>query len=161
MNKNLVFSILILAAFFPATTSIASASSSETFDEILQPYEAIRLTLLEDSIEGIGEPATGIREIAEAAAKDAKTDDEIRPLLTRIVDSAGDLAEAEGIEAVRTAFYEMSKILVQYRSKVQGDNLPRVIYCPMAKKSWLQLEDEVGNPYHGQSMLRCGNDVSN
>lgn len=159
MNRNIVLSVLAVVLFIPSLA--VAASTSEVFDEIIQPYEAVRLTLLNDSIEGVGERATGIREIAETASKGVKTDEEIRPLLTKIASFAGDLAEAADIETTRTAFYEMSKILVQYRSKVEGDDLPRVIYCPMAKKSWLQLEEEVGNPYHGQSMAKCGNDVSN
>ena len=50
--------------------------------------------------------------------------------------------------------------MVQYRAQVEGDELPVVMYCSMAKKSWLQLAGgEIGNPYYGQSMARCGEAV--
>ncbi len=48
---------------------------------------------------------------------------------------------------------------MQYRSKLSGDDLPLVLYCPMVKKSWLQLAEKVGNPYEGKSMESCGNVV--
>ena len=157
MNKKpALVSILTLLTLAAA----AGASSSATFDEILKPYEAVRLALLEDTVDGVGERAAAIRKEAEAAADADSTADDVRPLLEKIAGFAGDLAEASDLETARGAFYEISKMLVQYRSKVSGDDLPVVMYCPMAKKSWLQLAGEVGNPYHGQSMPRCGNVVS-
>jgi hypothetical protein len=31
-----------------------------------------------------------------------------------------------------------------------------VVFCSMAKGSWLQKRGEVRNPYYGSSMLTCG-----
>ncbi len=31
-----------------------------------------------------------------------------------------------------------------------------VVFCPMAKKAWIQPEGEIGNPYLGQEMPTCG-----
>ena len=46
--------------------------------------------------------------------------------------------------------------MVRYRAEVEGER-PAVGYCPMAAKSWLQLDgEEIGNPYYGQSMASCG-----
>jgi hypothetical protein len=28
--------------------------------------------------------------------------------------------------------------------------------CDMAKESWLQEDDQIGNPYYGSEMYRCG-----
>ena len=157
MNKNLT-SILFLFALL-TMAAIATASSSSTFDEIMQPYEWIRLRLLNDSTEGIVEHAESLRKTASAAAEASAADEEVRPLLKKISGFAKELAAAEDIEASRQAFYEISKMLVQFRSKLSGDDLPSVMYCPMARRSWLQLDDEIGNPYHGQSMAACGNVV--
>lgn len=35
------------------------------------------------------------------------------------------------------------------------------MYCPMVKRSWLQPEGDVGNPYFGRKMPGCGNVVGN
>jgi hypothetical protein len=35
-----------------------------------------------------------------------------------------------------------------------------VVYCAMAEKVWIQPKGEIGNPYYGQSMARCGEVVS-
>jgi hypothetical protein len=44
-------------------------------------------------------------------------------------------------------------------AKAEGwKDLPgmKVAYCPMAKRSWIQKEDAIRNPYYGKSMLTCG-----
>ena len=157
MKKNLKLTVLFFALLAIATGSAASSASA--FGEIMQPYEKIRLSLMNDSVEGVGERAEAIRKVAESSASDASIGEEVRPLLAQISGLAKELATAQDIEASRQAFYEVSKILVQYRSKLPGDDVPSVMYCPMARRSWLQLTDEVGNPYYGQSMASCGNVV--
>ena len=37
---------------------------------------------------------------------------------------------------------------------------PAVAFCSMTQKVWLQPSGEIGNPYYGQSMARCGEFVS-
>ena len=144
--------VLTFAAFLFA--GAAGASSSAAFDTIMKPYGEIRQALLADSVEGVGERAKAIHEEAEASAETEAQ--EVRPLLAEVAAHAGDLAAAGDLEKAREAFHELSKILVQYRSKISGDDRPFVMYCPMLKKSWLQAEEELGNPYHGQSMASCG-----
>lgn len=151
MKKLLLHSLLFLGL-----AGAAGASSSAIFDEILEPYEEVRRLLLADSTDGIHEYAAMIRKTAETASEK----EEVRPLLPKIAVFAGDLATALDLATAREAFYELSKMLVQYRAQVSGDDLPVVMYCPMAKRSWLQPAGEaVGNPYHGRKMADCGNVV--
>jgi hypothetical protein len=49
--------------------------------------------------------------------------------------------------------------MVRWREMATGER-PRVAYCPMAKKPWLQDSEEIANPYYGSKMLRCGEIVS-
>ena len=49
--------------------------------------------------------------------------------------------------------------MVRYRQLVP-DPQPVVVFCSMAQKVWLQPKGEIGNPYYGSSMLRCGKVVS-
>ena len=32
----------------------------------------------------------------------------------------------------------------------------RLAFCPMARKSWIQEDGFISNPYHGSEMLDCG-----
>ena len=56
---------------------------------------------------------------------------------------------------MRETFKSLSKPMAMWgtMSKPQGIY---VVYCPMAKGSWLQKGKEIRNPYHGHEMLRCG-----
>lgn len=143
----------ILLPFLLLAAVPAGASSSEVFDSIMEPYEKARLILVDDSIAGVAALAEAVREAADVSSE---THTEVRALLPKIMSFADDLAAAEDLDTAREAFYELSKVLVRYRSKLTGTDLPLVMYCPMAEKSWLQVEEKVGNPYQGESMETCG-----
>jgi hypothetical protein len=155
--KRLKELTLILILLIPAVAaSAAAASSSESFDALMKPYEAICLALLADSNEGVAEEAETIASKAKEIAADEATPEEVTTLLPEVAGGARDLAEAADLAAAREAFYELSKLMVRYRAQVEGER-PVVVYCPMAAKSWLQpAAEEIGNPYYGQSMARCG-----
>ncbi len=148
MKRFLLISALVLFAL----TSAAAASTSPVFDKLISPYEKIRLALTEDSLEGVAEEAIAIRDTANASDPEAA---EAGELLPDIAELAGNLAVASELATAREAFSELSKVLVRYRSKVEGER-PAVLYCAMATQSWLQPAGEVGNPYYGQSMPNCG-----
>lgn len=122
------------------------------------PYEAIRQSLIADSVEGVAQHAKELAAGAAQLADQAGSDDE-RALMREIADASKALAAATGLEPTRDAFYAVSKPLVRYRELAEGDK-PIVVYCSMAKKSWLQPAGPIGNPYYGSSMLRCGSVVS-
>jgi len=160
--------VLVLAATLAGP---AAANDADAFDRITDRYETVRLALLADSTEGVQENAADIHRTAEnpaadfdaeAAGVDPAKAEQVRELLPEIVEAAGDLADAGDLQTARDAFYALSKPLVRYRAAVTDGDLPAVVYCPMAKRSWLQAEaDEIGNPYHGQSMAKCGEIVEN
>ncbi len=161
MKKRLTLWALALLITAGVASADPAATLGATFSELMKPYEQIRRGLLHDTVDGVAENASVIREQAGAATvgvppEGDERDEEIEQLLAEISASAGRLAEAPELEAAREAFYELSKTMVRYRSKVGGDELPVVAYCPMANKSWLQPEGEIGNPYYGQSMAACG-----
>jgi hypothetical protein len=154
-----------VAALF-AVPAVAGGSSA--FDTIEGHYEAIRLALLKDGTDGVAAHAKAI--IAEVAALEEEFDTnaagvageragECQSLLPSIGKAAGNLAGASDLAAARAAFGELSKPMVRYRETVSGQR-PIVVYCPMAKKSWLQPQGTIGNPYLGQKMPTCGEIVS-
>ncbi|NJL28321.1 MAG: DUF3347 domain-containing protein [Thermoanaerobaculia bacterium] len=145
------------------------AEAASSFEKIIKHYEPIREALVDDSTAGVAEHA---RRIVEQTAKLAKNLDarhggvaaervaELRALVPEIKTAAEQLATAQGIEAVREAFYGLTQPLVRYRTllaKPAAD--AQVAYCPMARKSWLQPGGKLGNPYYGQSMAECGSFV--
>jgi len=69
------------------------------------------------------------------------------------------LAKTKGIEAMRKALKPLSQPLVMWAtmSKAAGVN---VVFCSMAKGSWLQKEKVIANPYYGSKMLRCDEIIS-
>ena len=160
---------LALVLFLGAGSPLAAAESS-AFDRILASYEPIRLSLVQDTLEGTQPPARDLLATIEALSSDYDAEDAgvsaeqastVEDLLGELAVAAEALVAAENLEAARDAFYDLSKPLVRYRAallasgRVEG-SLPVVAFCAMAKRSWLQPEGTLGNPYHGQSMAECG-----
>jgi len=72
------------------------------------------------------------------------------------------IAEAKKIEAAREGFLPLSETLIEVTQAFgfnPGDNAVEA-YCPMAfgnqGASWLQIGQEIRNPYFGAEMLQCG-----
>jgi len=70
-------------------------------------------------------------------------------------------ANATDISATRVAFHDLSASvieLVRHLGHGLGDRLV-VAHCPMAFEEgadWLQVGEQIENPYFGESMFRCG-----
>jgi len=169
IKKGFFFLLTVVAAVAVVAAGATDETAGRTaFAAIVDDYEAVRQALLNDKTDGIAEHAEAIRRAAAALAEDfsveragvsAEDADGVKALLPDVVEAAGRLAGAGDIAAAREAFFLLSKRLARYREMVSGER-PAVAYCPMVKKSWLQPLVEIGNPYHGQSMPRCGEIVS-
>jgi len=162
--------LVTLAALVAAPTLAIGGQNGQTsaFATMTRHYEAIRQALLHDTTKDIAAHAKAIA--AEAAALTARFDaakanvsadktSECTALLPEVERTANALADAADLESARAAFGDLSKPMVRYREMAGGER-PMVVYCPMAKKSWLQPEGDIGNPYYGQKMARCGEVVS-
>jgi hypothetical protein len=156
---------LILALGF---LSPGGAEEPSTFEQMVSSYETIRLALLHDHLDDVSESAGKIRALAarledgptsEAAGIRPAGVEELRELLPSVREAAARMEEAQGIAGVRDSFGALSKALVRYRRLVEGP-APAVAFCSMAQQVWLQPSGEIGNPYYGQSMARCGEFVS-
>jgi len=154
MKRFLFASVPVFVLVLPAPASSAVASTSPVFDELMKPYDHIRLALIDDSLDGVADEAQAIHLAAKENVAGGEAP-EVRELLPAIAEHAEELADSTELADARAAFYELSKVLVRYRARVGGER-PVVVYCSMAKKSWLQPAGEIGNPYHGPSMESCG-----
>lgn len=159
---------VILVAGFLLTAVSAGAGEPSAFDRMLAPYEAIRQALLHDGTEGVVAAAAEIGSSLEALQRDFSeqnagvpegSSEDVRVLLPAIRSATRSLQAAAILEEARISFADLSEAMARYRQLV-ADPEPVVVFCSMAKKVWLQPDGEIGNPYYGQRMARCGRVVS-
>jgi hypothetical protein len=164
--KSIVLTLMIAAVAAPSVAAAGDGSTTE-FAGISGHYEAIRQALMKDGTAAVSDHARSIRDLVSALRHDftptaagvpSADSDRVRQLLPEVEQRAADLAAASGLDDVRAAFAELTKPLVRWQSMVAG-NRPVVVYCPMEKRSWLQPDEPIGNPY-APSMLRCGEVVA-
>ena len=156
--------IIITALAALITLPLTATAPATTFEALLGHYEPIRHALLNDTTEGVAAHASAIAGIANeagkkfsphaAGVKDADGNECI-DLLGAVAENAAALAKAKDLAASRAAFSDLSAPMIRYREMAGGDR-PVVVYCSMEKKKWLQARGEIGNPYTGQKMARCG-----
>ncbi len=167
---KILFLILLLAASLPAAAHDGHGEAAGTaFASILHHYEAMWRALAADSSDHVVEHAEGMLEAADLIVKDfsagaagleAGADTEAAmELFGKIAEAALHLSSAADLATAREAFYEISKPMVRLNELLAGEQL-NVVYCSMAKKSWLQRDEQVVNPYYGRSMSGCGEVVS-
>jgi len=142
-----LFVILFVTGFGVA------APTDPQFEKILDPYFDIQASLAADSTEGIESAAQSIQQLA---AQVQTENSQIRQLVSDLELAAGKIQGKE-LEAARLVFFEMSKPLLVYLHQFySGEREYFRYYCSMAKKGWIQPEKSIRNPYHGTSMLTCG-----
>jgi Cu(I)/Ag(I) efflux system membrane protein CusA/SilA len=108
-------------------------------------YEAVRQALLAGSLERTKSAAAEL----DGAATGAKQ--------TRIATTAAALATSGDVESARTSFAELSEAMIAYRAASGERPKPQLVYCSMAKRSWLQPPGAIANPYYADAAMRgCG-----
>jgi protein SCO1/2 len=125
----------------------APASSAATRSHgLTDPALAIQSALAHDTVAGVSAQAIVLRDAATAAHVPA------------VATAAADLARQTTLADARRAFGVVSDALVTYthaHPELRAAGL-RVAYCPMVRKSWLQKNGPLENPYYGSRMLSCG-----
>ena len=140
IRKVSLTGIFILAVF-----SLLRPVSAAVVDGLAQPYLHIQIALANDSMDGVTDAARMIAAEADTMGDPAKSID----IAARAVAGASD------INAARAAFGPLSDALIAYGEEVGFGDL-KVAYCPMARKSWVQKDDQILNPFYGSVMLSCG-----
>ena len=170
MNHSAVKLITAGIGVFAVVFATAAASAGEKkttsgahlFDKGMQPilasYLKIQAALAGDTMKGV-QPAS------QAIAKEAKRLDgtsvtgehaaHYAKLPQKLQAAATALAAEASIDRAREAFKELSKPMALWGSMSKPAGID-VVFCSMAKGSWLQKSGAVRNPYHGASMLACG-----
>ncbi|MCL7488227.1 MAG: efflux RND transporter periplasmic adaptor subunit, partial [Desulfobulbaceae bacterium] len=113
------------------------------------------------------ESLAGIDDIASAAADfinelDNVDSEKAKTAAADLQAAVEKLRSSAGIKELRTAFYPLSKVLVDAVSTfgAAGSYAVYEHYCPMAfddtGATWLDTSETINNPYFGDEMLRCG-----
>ena len=159
-----MMAVLALTATCLAGGSVVLAEASSRYGELLGHYDAIRLALLADALAEVPAAASKLAdtasnlgedlspEVAGVAAEDFET---LEPVLKEIAFLAQRLGQATDLDTARQELFLLTRPMARYRRLV-GDDETIVAYCSMAQKAWIQPDGELGNPYMGQSMPRCG-----
>jgi Cu(I)/Ag(I) efflux system membrane fusion protein len=138
------------------TASKSTPTDSRQQLKLSQPAQAVfsgylkaQSLLAKDTLEGVRGVAT---EMAEAIRSDAQ-----KSFPSAVSEHAEALARAENLEAARAAYKALSESLIGYlKEQKAAIGSYYVVYCPMAKASWVQTHKTVINPYMGMSMIHCG-----
>jgi hypothetical protein len=141
---------------------LAAAGGKDTFDKGMQPilksYLKIHHALVADGTAGVKEAATAIAMQAKKVDASSVTGEHAahyKDLPKNLRAAAEKLARASSIELAREAFKDLSKPMAMWGTMSKPHGVV-VMFCSMAKASWLQNKGDVKNPYYGSKMLGCG-----
>lgn len=152
MKKSLT-ALIVFVGF--ATLVRAGAIDSE-MEKILDQYFKIQAALAQDSTKGV-DAAAG--EIVAITAATRTSDQKTAQLLVEIKKTARQI-QGKKLDQVRGQFDALSKPILQYfKDSYAGKKEHHGYYCSMEKKSWIQAEKEIRNPYFGSAMLKCGEPI--
>jgi protein SCO1 len=137
----------------PARAAVAALSSTASARPaasaaLIDPAVAIQVALAHDRVDGVRAQALAMA--AQATAYGAPA--------AAVARAAADLGRHTSLEDARTAFGKLSDAISAY---LQDEGLAppagtKIAYCPMLRKSWLQRDGAINNPYYGSKMLECG-----
>ncbi|MBW3544604.1 MAG: DUF3347 domain-containing protein [Bacteroidetes bacterium] len=123
---------------------------------VLNNYLDIKNALVKDNFDQAKQAAADFQNTLE------ETDEISATQKKELKQSAGKVAQAKDIAAMREQFSDLSQQLYQV-VQANDDLSDKTLYwqhCPMAMNNkganWLSLEEKVQNPYMGQKMPGCG-----
>lgn len=169
MKRFLLLSVTVLAwgVLAPVPSLADPAQPADAYHGIVAHYLDIQKALVKDTLQDVPSAAAAIAASAEDLLADfsasragvpASAAEQMISILPDLATTARAMSRAEGLDAARSTFGDLSGILIDYRA-LAGSGSVRVAHCPMAKESWLQDGAKIANPYYGASMLRCGSFV--
>ena len=142
--KNVVGVIVVALVMLTGV----SVRASDALKAIVNSYLDVQARLASDRLERVSAEAGKIEQHAAGMGAAGDT----------ILKSAKALGSARDLKGAREAFGGLSDAVIAAGNAQGWKDIPdlRVAYCPMVKKSWIQKELELRNPYYGSTMLTCG-----
>ena len=130
-------------------TAASTQTSSGATKALVKSYLEVQNLLASDKFAELKAPARALVKDASVMGKDGEA----------VAKTAAAVEAAPDIAAAREAFGPLSDAII---ARVRADGSKEVAadlklaYCPMVKRSWIQREPQIRNPYYGASMLACG-----
>lgn len=164
-----LFTIVVLGAGYVSRTradSTADMRSTQRFDAKMQPilesYLGIANALSNDSLDGVHKEAEAIAE--RAGTLDSKSisgehASHYKDIPKNLKRAAVALGRAKSLDEARDEFKQLSMPMAMWATMSKPKDV-EVLYCSMAKASWVQRRGNVRNPYYGSTMLKCGRVVA-
>lgn len=140
---NLFSSILILFLLLPASCVSAETNPAvATLDAYLKIGAALSQDQHSEALKHTKDLNNAVSNINNEKAKAA---------LTPIIE---ELSKTKDLDSARKSYEQLSSKLntVKEDLGIQADEY----YCPMVKKTWLQKDSKIVNPYVGKDMASCG-----
>ncbi|MCX5801322.1 MAG: hypothetical protein NTX17_08055 [Candidatus Eisenbacteria bacterium] len=141
-----------------AASAVGQVQGSSCF---LASYFEMRSLLAQDKMKGLDKLSktlageTGkFRKGLASSSKNGALAGQITAL--KDIEKAASAMKTGSLESARESFKGLSRSVLAY-VKSYGCSAPVYsFYCDMAKESWLQDTNTIGNPYYGSKMLKCG-----
>ena len=124
-------------------------TDADALKGVVASYLEIQSHLVADRFNELKQPARTLASQAQA----------LRNAGLGIARAAAALEQAPDIATARTKFGDLSDAVIARLNAEDGKDARanlRLAYCPMVRKSWMQREEQIRNPYGGKSMLTCG-----
>lgn len=135
-------SAILLLTCFSFVISAESNLGSSIFDDYLK----IGAALSQDQHSDAAKYAKNLRTIV-SNSDNQKVKDELLPAIES-------LSSSKDLDTARKSYEQLSSKLNSMKSDL-GIRASEY-YCPMVKKSWLQKDSKIMNPYAGKDMASCG-----
>jgi Protein of unknown function (DUF3347) len=123
-------------------------AGSDALKAIVGSYLEIHAQLAADKTEGIKAAAEAIAVRADGLGAGGAA----------LAKAAKGLAAATDLKGAREAFGPLSDAVIAMGQEEAWKDAGgvKVAFCPMVKRSWVQKEEKIRNPYYGSGMLECG-----
>ncbi len=152
----------VLSSLVLRPADILADAGTAAFDRGMQPvlasYLKIQDQLAKDSLAGVAAAANALAQAASKLDAGSVTGEHAahyKDVPANLERSAEALSKARDIGAAREAFKLLSQPMAMWATMSHPNGVD-VLFCAMAKASWLQKHGEVRNPYYGANNLHCG-----
>lgn len=136
-----ISAVLILICF-----SFVSSAQSNLGSSIFDYYLKIGAALSQDQHSEAAKHAKSLKTNLSGSTNQ-KAKDELLP-------SIENLSSSKDLETARKSYEQLSLKLNAIKKDLAIEESE--YYCPMVKKSWLQKDSKIMNPYLGKDMASCG-----
>jgi len=125
---------------------------------ILASYLRIGETLAADALDGVHKEAKAIDQHAGTLESESVSGEHAahyKNVPANLKKAAEALSKAKTLDDARESFKKLSMPMAMWVTMSKPKDID-VMFCSMAKASWVQKHGKVQNPYYGPEMLDCG-----